>query len=117
MNEAGVPARWVPSPELKLDAAYVKVMTIHAAKGIEFPMACVAGVEQGVIPYMPQDEPGRADYLAQEQKLFYVGITRAMRRLLVCYPRATPSPFIASLDKGLWECRSGGPVEANKDPW
>ena len=47
LKSEGLPARWVESKELKLDEPIVKVMTIHAAKGLEFPMIALAEGERG----------------------------------------------------------------------
>ncbi len=57
----------------------VSLMTLHAAKGLEFPVVFIAGCEQGFIPFRRNDrEP--AD-VAEERRLFYVAMTRAMERL------------------------------------
>jgi uncharacterized protein (TIGR00375 family) len=57
----------------------VSLMTLHAAKGLEFPVVFIAGCEQDLIPYRRNDlEP--AD-ISEERRLFYVGMTRAMERL------------------------------------
>jgi superfamily I DNA/RNA helicase len=106
LEAAAIAARWVESKDLELDSKFVKVMTIHSAKGLEFPMVCVAGVKAGELPSTArkaQDEDDRAEHLRQERRLFYVAMTRAMRRLMITFPGAEPSPFIADLDTDLWE--------------
>lgn len=108
LARAGLPAQWVKSAELELDARHVKVMTIHAAKGLEFPMLVVAGLAEGVLPLARrpgQDPEDYAELLRQERRLLHVALTRAMRRLLVAVPAASPSPFVADLDTGLWDRR------------
>jgi len=61
----------------------VQMMTLHSAKGLEFPMVFLAGVEENLFPHkMSIDEPGR---LEEERRLCYVGITRAMEKLLISY--------------------------------
>ena len=61
----------------------VQLMTLHSAKGLEFPLVFMAGVEKNIFPHkMSFDEPGR---LAEERRLCYVGITRAMAKLYICY--------------------------------
>jgi DNA helicase-2/ATP-dependent DNA helicase PcrA len=61
----------------------VQLMTLHSAKGLEFPLVFMVGVEKNLFPHkMSFDEPGR---LAEERRLCYVGITRAMEKLYICY--------------------------------
>ena len=61
----------------------VQMMTLHSAKGLEFPLVFIAGMEEGLFPHeMSHDEPGR---LEEERRLCYVGITRAMQKLYLCY--------------------------------
>ncbi|MGD2008241.1 MAG: DNA helicase II [Cellvibrionales bacterium] len=61
----------------------VQMMTLHSAKGLEFPMVFLAGMEENLFPHrMSLDEPGR---LEEERRLCYVGITRAMEKLTLTY--------------------------------
>jgi DNA helicase-2/ATP-dependent DNA helicase PcrA len=62
----------------------VTLMTLHNAKGLEYPIVFIAGCEDGVFPHSRAlDEGG----LEEERRLFYVGITRAMRQLYLTYAR------------------------------
>ncbi|MBZ5487522.1 DNA helicase II [Halomonas aquamarina] len=89
----------------------VQLMTLHSAKGLEFPVVFIAGVEEGLFPHkMSIEEPGR---LEEERRLCYVGVTRAMQKLYLThaetrrlhgkevFPR--PSRFLRELPPHLLE--------------
>jgi DNA helicase-2/ATP-dependent DNA helicase PcrA len=99
----------------------VNLMTIHAAKGLEFPVVFVAAVEQDVIPHVRSMEEENPN-LEEERRLFYVALTRAERRLHLswCASRrrmgkpgqAFPSPFIDELPP---ECLNMAEAEAEAE--
>ena len=65
------------------DQDCVQLMTMHSAKGLEFPLVFLAGLEDGLFPHMMSlEEPGR---LEEERRLCYVGVTRAMKQLYLTY--------------------------------
>ncbi len=65
------------------DQDAVQMMTLHAAKGLEFPLVFMVGMEESLFPHaMAIEEPGR---LEEERRLCYVGITRAMRNLVLTH--------------------------------
>jgi DNA helicase II / ATP-dependent DNA helicase PcrA len=89
----------------------VSLMTLHASKGLEFPVVFMVGLEQGLFPsYRSLDDPSAIE---EERRLCYVGITRAQERLFICYARerrlygnrepAQPSLFLSELPKELLE--------------
>lgn len=83
----------------------VQLMTLHSAKGLEFPQVYIVGMEEGMFPsQMSLDEGGR---LEEERRLAYVGVTRAMQKLTLTYAESRrlygkeayhrPSRFIGEL--------------------
>jgi DNA helicase-2/ATP-dependent DNA helicase PcrA len=90
----------------------VNLMTIHAAKGLEFHTVFIAGLEKGLIPHARSLEEGEQN-VEEERRLFYVAITRAKQRLYLssCKTRrrrgsleeAEPSPFLDELPADLLE--------------
>jgi DNA helicase-2/ATP-dependent DNA helicase PcrA len=92
----------------------VNLMTIHAAKGLEFDVVFIAGCEDGIIPHARALEEGEGN-IEEERRLFYVAVTRARRRLLVscCQRRkkqnlvadCVPSPFLQEIPPELIEAR------------
>ena len=103
----------------------VQLMTLHSAKGLEFPLVFMAGVEENLFPHrMSAEDPGR---LEEERRLCYVGITRAMERLVVTYAESRrlhgrdnynpPSRFIRELPVQLLEeVRLGGALRSPPAP-
>ncbi|MGB6518404.1 MAG: DUF3553 domain-containing protein [Candidatus Cybelea sp.] len=68
---------------LEEDASYVTLMTLHSAKGLEFPSVFLTGLEEGVFPHSRTlTEP---EELEEERRLAYVGVTRAIDRLFLTY--------------------------------
>lgn len=64
----------------------VTLMTLHSAKGLEFPVVFIAGLEDGLFPILRDEGDGSSDdALEEERRLFYVGITRAQDRLFLSY--------------------------------
>ncbi|MFC0100660.1 UvrD-helicase domain-containing protein [Micromonospora marina] len=94
-------------------AEAVTLLTLHAAKGLEFPVVFLVGAEDGLLPLRwPGSEPDD-DAVAEERRLFFVGLTRAQDRLYVSHAgrrarhgaeRDTrPTPFLDVIDPALFE--------------
>jgi len=87
----------------------VALMTMHAAKGLEFPVVFLPALERGILPFSLY--PGREADPEEERRLLYVGMTRASRRLFLSHARRraldgrvreqSPSPFLNNLDRNL----------------
>ena len=87
-----------------VDASYggVKVMTMHSAKGLEFPVVAVVGLTEGRMPWTRADVPEDQEETDKLRRTFFVACSRAMRRLLVVADRARPSPFLKNIDNVRW---------------
>jgi DNA helicase-2/ATP-dependent DNA helicase PcrA len=95
------------------DADTVTLMTLHNAKGLEFPVVFIAGLEDGLFPLSrAYDEPAEME---EERRLFYVGITRAEDKLVLCHARQRRragdfmygrlSPFVEAIPEELLDER------------
>jgi DNA helicase-2/ATP-dependent DNA helicase PcrA len=94
------------------DKGKVNLMTIHASKGLEFPVVFIIGAEDGIIPHARSMEEGDGS-VEEERRLFYVAITRARDKLFIssCQHRrkmggvieCTPSPFLEEIPASLVE--------------
>jgi len=86
----------------------VSIMTLHAAKGLEFPVVFMPALEQGILPHERSSQ--NRDELEEERRLTFVGITRAQEELTLSYAQmreyrgrtmySIPSPFLDELPRG-----------------
>ena len=86
----------------------VTLLTLHAAKGLEFPVVFLIGCSDGLLPHRVPGRPLDDEELAEERRLFFVGVTRAQHRLYVSHAgqpgrEIQPSPFLDPIDRGLFE--------------
>ena len=119
--------------ELDDDDSSVVLMTLHSAKGLEFPVVFLVGLEDGVFPHLRSI--GEPDQLEEERRLAYVGITRARERLYLSHAWSRtlygstqynpPSRFLDEIPDGLVEQvdgarrgsrRSGGGSSTSRAP-
>lgn len=94
------------------------LMTLHCAKGLEFDIVFIAGLEEGLLPHIRQNESAPSD-LEEERRLLYVGMTRARTTLFLttCITRAMqgryhcgPSRFLAEIAPALAEPQAPRPA-------
>ena len=106
-------ALMMPEDESPADHDAVTLMTLHMAKGLEFPLVVISGLEENLFPTSRAIEEGRnsPQAIEEERRLFYVGITRARQHLLLTSARwrytfgslqeAVPSRFLAEVPQDL----------------
>ena len=104
-----------PVDEAGTEADSVTLMTLHMAKGLEFPLIVIAGMEEGLLPTARAIEESRngGAEIEEERRLFYVGITRAQRFLTLTFARwrysfgslspTEPSRFLEEIPQNLVE--------------
>ncbi len=95
------------------EQSYLTLMTMHAAKGLEFPIVFLSGMEDGLFPHQRVLLSMNEDEMEEERRLCYVGLTRAEERLYLSvahrrqvrghYERSRPSRFIGELPTDMME--------------
>jgi DNA helicase-2/ATP-dependent DNA helicase PcrA len=104
----------------------VSVMTMHAAKGLEFPVVFMAAVEQGLLPH--ERSLGRTEDIEEERRLAFVGMTRAKEELYLCHARlrdfrgsalyAVPSMFLDELPaEAIQSLEAGNSTQPAVEQW
>lgn len=99
----------------------VVMMTLHKSKGLEFPVVFLAGLDKDYIPSPRAIEEGKID---EERRLFYVGMTRAQKRLYLTYPgtkvsrgkqkNVTPCPFLREIPEEFLDGKIGQKQDEEK---
>jgi DNA helicase-2/ATP-dependent DNA helicase PcrA len=106
---------------LNSDLGAVTLMTLHAAKGLEFPCVYIIGVEQNLIPHERAVRQYDQNQLEEERRLLFVGLTRAKERLVLTHTTrremhgrslsTIPSDFLSEMPL-TWDDRTQGPLDA-----
>jgi DNA helicase-2/ATP-dependent DNA helicase PcrA len=94
------------------DGERIRMMTVHASKGLEFQYVFITGLEQDLFPHAPK-EHASTEHREEERRLFYVALTRAEKKLFLTYATirtlfgmrqvATPSEFLYDIPEALVE--------------
>jgi len=94
----------------------ISLLTLHAAKGLEFPVVFIAGCEDGLLPLRWGRRDGDGDD-AEERRLLFVGMTRATTRLVLSSTaRRPPSPYLADIEPALLD-RQDGQARPQRQAW
>ncbi len=103
----------------------ISLLTLHAAKGLEFPVVFIVGCEDGLLPLRWSGAPDELDdeHVREERRLLFVGMTRARQHLYLSQAaerlrqgatrQTRPSPFLATMEPDVWE-RVGDAVGRRK---
>ena len=101
-DASGKNARYMTRDGVDLQYDGIKVMTMHTAKGLQFPIVAVVGLEEGRMPFTDPNNPEQQEDTDRWHRVFFVACSRAMRQLLVLADKARPSPFVRNLDMEQW---------------
>jgi superfamily I DNA/RNA helicase/mRNA-degrading endonuclease RelE of RelBE toxin-antitoxin system len=104
LSTNGLPARFYQGRDLDLKSEEVKVLTLHSAKGLEFPVVILGGFSSGEFP-QPENYPDRDlfdEHMRNHRRLLYVGMTRAMRGLMVSMPEDYDDQALNDLKSENW---------------
>ncbi|MBE9179385.1 UvrD-helicase domain-containing protein [Oculatella sp. LEGE 06141] len=104
LNYLGVEATFMTSRELNLNCKGIKVLPLKAAKGLEFPIVAIAGFLDSPFSAVTKKllDEEIAEMLARERRTLFVGMTRAMRALMVLVPAHQPGSLLQDFDPQFW---------------
>jgi len=105
LSQRGIEATFMSGQELNLSGPGVKVLTLNSAKGLEFPIVALSGfINSGWYGNGPANVGAeeREEFLATDRRTMFVGMTRAMRALLITVPVQTQSPLLLGFDGTYW---------------
>lgn len=98
LNKKGIACSYFTDKSIRFDSDNIKLVTMHSIKGLEFPLVFIVGLNDNVIPFLPdKNMEEKHDDEVKERKLFYVGMTRATESLYLT-SSSGPSRFIRDID-------------------
>ncbi|WP_201383981.1 UvrD-helicase domain-containing protein [Ktedonobacter sp. SOSP1-52] len=108
LNAQNLEACYMSGQELNLARPGIKVLTLKSAKGLEFPIVALSGFLGSVYPAIPENASTdeRAEILGKERRTIYVGMTRAMRALLVITPVERDNELLIGFEPTYWNLSS-----------
>lgn len=110
LDAKGLPARYFQGKDLDLSATVIKVMTLHTAKGLEFPMVVITGLEPGTYPIRSQftDESVFLERERDFRKLLYVAMTRSMRGVMIVLSENNIPECLQNITPDQWNVIENG---------
>lgn len=105
MLDAHFNAKAMKSRDVDIAHSGVKVLTMHAAKGLQFPVVAIVGIESGRMPLPVPEGFSEEEHNARQQRLLFVACSRAMRQLIVFVNKNRPSPFAAKFTEEFWQIK------------
>jgi len=105
LTHAGITATFMSGQELNLSHPGIKVLTLNSSKGLEFPIVVLSGfINSGGYANLPTNVSNeeREEFLAIDRRTLFVGMTRAMRALLITVPEQTKSSLLIGFDATYW---------------
>jgi len=107
LSKMGMEATYMEGRDLNLASSGIKILTLASSKGLEFPIVALAGFLTEKYPPLKQtfSIEEREELLARERRVIYVGMTRAMRALLVVVPLYPTSDLLRGFDGVYWNIK------------
>lgn len=96
-------AKAMHSKDADLGHPGVKVLSMHAAKGLQFPVVAIVGLEEGILPRPVPEGIDHEEHYTKQRRVLFVACSRAMRRLIVFSSAKRPSRFMQGISDDRWE--------------
>ena len=106
LNDRGIKAVFMKSRDIEVTDNNVKVLPLKAAKGLEYPIVAIAGL-RALKPsrFSNYSSKQRTERLNLERRTNFVGMTRAMRSMMICVPTKCDEELLGNFDSKFWDMR------------